>query len=71
MPGSESGDSTSIFQDGLRLPVVRVLHKNRLEDGVFQMILLNSRTPHGSGRGISRRSSARTGPESVGFKRFA
>jgi len=45
VPGSESGDSVSIFQDGLRLPLVRVLQRNRLEDGVFQMILLNSRTP--------------------------
>ena len=45
VPGSESGDSVSIFQDGLRLPLVRVMHTNRIEEGIFQTILLNSRTP--------------------------
>jgi N-methylhydantoinase B len=45
VPGSESGDSTSIFQDGLRLPVVRLVTRGRLEDGIRRTILLNSRTP--------------------------
>lgn len=45
VPGSESGDSRSIFQDGLRLPVVRVIRRGRLDDGLFRTILLNSRTP--------------------------
>jgi N-methylhydantoinase B len=46
VPGSESGDSTSIFQDGLRLPVARLVTRGRIEDGLFRTILLNSRTPH-------------------------
>jgi N-methylhydantoinase B len=46
VPGSESGDSTSIFQDGLRLPVARLVARGRIEDGLFRTILLNSRTPH-------------------------
>jgi N-methylhydantoinase B len=46
VPGSESGDSTSIFQDGLRLPVARLVTRGRLEDGLFRTILMNSRTPH-------------------------
>ncbi len=46
VPGSESGDSTSIFQDGLRLPVARLVARGRLEDGLLRTILLNSRTPH-------------------------
>jgi N-methylhydantoinase B len=45
VPGSESGDSTSIFQDGLRLPVARLVTRGRVEDGLFRTILLNSRTP--------------------------
>ncbi|MFQ5520024.1 MAG: hydantoinase B/oxoprolinase family protein [Candidatus Methylomirabilia bacterium] len=45
VPGSESGDSRTIFQDGLRIPVARILHRGRLDDGLFRTILLNSRTP--------------------------
>src|SRR5262245_30729668 len=45
VPGSESGDSTSIFQDGLRLPVARLVTRGRLEDGLYRTILMNSRTP--------------------------
>jgi len=45
VPGSESGDSTSIFQDGLRLPVARIVSRGRIEDGLLRTILLNSRTP--------------------------
>jgi N-methylhydantoinase B len=45
VPGSESGDSTSIFQDGLRLPVARLVARGRIEDGLFRTILMNSRTP--------------------------
>jgi N-methylhydantoinase B len=45
VPGSESGDSRTIYQDGLRLPVARLARRGRLEDGLFRTILLNSRTP--------------------------
>lgn len=45
VPGSESGDSRSIFQDGLRLPVARIMRRGRVEDGLLRTILLNSRTP--------------------------
>jgi N-methylhydantoinase B len=46
VPGSESGDSTSIFQEGLRLPPMRLIEAGRKRDDVWEMILLNSRTPH-------------------------
>ena len=45
VPGSESGDSTTIFQDGLRVPVARLVARGRIDDGLFRLILLNSRTP--------------------------
>src|SRR5206468_10869816 len=45
VPGSESGDSTSIFQDGLRLPVARLVTRGRIEHGLYRTILMNSRTP--------------------------
>jgi N-methylhydantoinase B len=44
-PGSESGDNTSIFQDGLRLPAMKLADAGRLRQDVASLILLNSRTP--------------------------
>jgi N-methylhydantoinase B len=46
VPGSESGDSTSIFQDGVRLPPMRLVAGGVRRDDVWEMFLLNSRTPH-------------------------
>lgn len=44
--GSESADCTSIFQEGLRLPPVRLMDADGLREDVFNIVLLNSRTPH-------------------------
>ena len=44
--GSESADCTSIFQEGLRLPPVRLMDANGINRDVFDIVLLNSRTPH-------------------------
>lgn len=44
--GSESADCTSIFQEGLRLPPVRLMDAGGLREDVFNIVLLNSRTPH-------------------------
>lgn len=46
VPGSESGDSTSIFQEGIRLPPVRIVERGRRRDDIWELFLLNSRTPH-------------------------
>ena len=45
VPGSESSDCTSIFQEGIRLPPVQLFRDGRLNQGVLDIILLNSRTP--------------------------
>ncbi len=45
VPGSMSGDSTSIFQEGLRIPVVKILDQGRICQEVVDFILLNCRTP--------------------------
>ena len=44
-PGTYNGDATEIFQEGLRLPPVRVVAKGELRKDLWQLILLNSRTP--------------------------
>jgi N-methylhydantoinase B len=45
VPGSESSDCTSIFQEGIRLPPVRLFDQGRLNQDVLDIVLLNSRTP--------------------------
>ena len=43
--GSESADCTSIFQEGLRIPPVRLARGGVLCEDVLEFILINSRTP--------------------------
>jgi N-methylhydantoinase B len=45
VPGSESAACTSIYQEGIRLPPVRVYPELGEGDGVTQIIMSNSRTP--------------------------
>ena len=42
--GSESADCTSIFQEGLRIPPVKLLDQGRLCTDVLDFVLTNSRT---------------------------
>jgi N-methylhydantoinase B len=43
--GSNSGDCTSIFEEGLRIPLVKVLAEGKLVEHVLAFIALNCRTP--------------------------
>lgn len=45
VPGSEAAVCRSIFQEGIRLPAVRIMQANKINKDVFDIILLNSRTP--------------------------
>lgn len=45
VPGSEAAVCSSIFQEGLRIPPVRIVRKGKFNEDVFAIILLNSRTP--------------------------
>ncbi len=42
--GGASGDSTSIFQEGLRIPPVRILNAGVLDQDIMDIIMLNCRT---------------------------
>ncbi|MDO5605409.1 MAG: hydantoinase B/oxoprolinase family protein [Paracoccus sp. (in: a-proteobacteria)] len=44
-PGSLTGDAVEIFQEGLRLPPVRLVDAGRPNEAVFDIIRLNSRMP--------------------------
>lgn len=43
--GSSSGDCTSIFQEGLRIPPIKICEKGTIKQDILDMILLNCRTP--------------------------
>lgn len=45
VPGSEAAVCSSIFQEGLRIPPVRIVSEGTFNDDVINIILLNSRTP--------------------------
>lgn len=45
VPGSEAAVCDSIFQEGLRLPPVRLVREGRLNRDICEIIFLNSRTP--------------------------
>ena len=44
-PGTYNSDATDIFQEGLRLPPVRVVERGHYRKDLWQLILLNTRTP--------------------------
>lgn len=45
VPGSEAAVCQSIYQEGLRIPPVRILKAGELNRDVLDILLLNSRTP--------------------------
>lgn len=44
-PGSLTGEATEIFQEGLRLPAVRIISEGEPIEPVFEIIKVNSRMP--------------------------
>lgn len=44
-PGSLTGEATEIFQEGLRLPAVKLISKGETEQSVMDIITVNSRMP--------------------------
>lgn len=44
VPGSMSGDSTSIFQEGLRIPPVKIMDEGKVVQEIMDIIMLNCRT---------------------------
>lgn len=45
VPGSNSGDTRHIFEEGLRLPTVKVMNEGELNRDVMSIVMLNSRLP--------------------------
>lgn len=67
VPGSEAGDSISIFQEGIRIPPLRIYSGGRQNSDVVEMFLLNSRTPHfGKGDLLAQVASVERGATRLG-----
>jgi N-methylhydantoinase B len=45
VPGSEAAVCQSIYQEGIRIPPVRIMQAGKVNRDVFDLVLLNSRTP--------------------------
>lgn len=44
-PGSEAAASTTVYEEGLRLPVVRLYHQGEFQNDILRIIQTNSRVP--------------------------
>jgi len=44
-PGSLSGEATEVFQEGLRLPAVKLIREGETDQAVMDIIIANSRMP--------------------------
>lgn len=44
-PGSMAGGMSEIYQEGLRIPVVRLLRAGEMQQDIFELLLLNVRLP--------------------------
>lgn len=60
VPGSESGDSTSIYQEGIRFPPVKLCEAGVRRADIWETFLLNSRTPHFSDGDLYAQIAANT-----------
>lgn len=45
VPGSTSPDCQSIYEEGIRIPLVKIVHEGVLDDDVLQLVAMNCRDP--------------------------
>ncbi|KZD07521.1 hydantoinase B/oxoprolinase family protein [Oceanibaculum pacificum] len=66
VPGSEAGDSNSIYQEGIRIPPVQIYRAGERRNDIIELFLLNSRTPHfGEGDLLAQMAAADRGIQRV------
>ncbi|NHJ85185.1 MAG: hydantoinase B/oxoprolinase family protein [Asgard group archaeon] len=44
-PGSMPGNATDVYQEGLRIPPIKIVSKGEVNNDILNLIMLNSRTP--------------------------
>jgi len=66
-PGSLSGDAVEIYQEGLRIPPVRLWREGEVDRDLLDLLLLNVRTPEERWGDLrAQRAACRTGIERLG-----
>lgn len=66
VPGSISGSSREIYQEGLRIPLIRLGRRDQLDSNVVDLILRNVRVPHETfGDMTAQVASCRRGAERI------
>ena len=45
VPGTNAGDATDLFQEGLVIPPVKLDRRGELNEDVYEFIVANTRTP--------------------------
>jgi len=66
-PGSLAGDAREIFQEGLRIPPVRLWRKGDVDRDLLDLVLLNVRTPEERWGDLrAQHAACRTGIERMG-----
>lgn len=64
--GTYNPEATEIFHEGVRIPPVRLMQAGRMDDGLFRLLMLNTRTPHlQEGDLLAMIGSARIGAEEL------
>ena len=67
VPGTNSGDATDLFQEGLLIPPLKILRRGELNADVEEMICANTRTPEVTWGDISAQINTNT----YGLTQFA
>jgi N-methylhydantoinase B len=65
-PGSEAAASTTVYEEGLRLPVVRLYRQGEFQDDILRIIQTNSRVP----RNIEGDLKAQVASIRIGIRRM-
>jgi N-methylhydantoinase B len=45
VPGSMSGNATEIYQEGIRIPPIKIMERGRMNDAALELLLANMRVP--------------------------
>lgn len=64
IPGSSSAKARTIFEEGLRIPIIRIARQNKIDDDLMKLIALNSRLPEE--RALDLRVQIATNEKGVG-----
>ena len=66
VPGSTSGDADSMFQEGIRIPVIRMCENEKINPSVMDILLDNTRVPQEREGDLTAQISAKL----IGIKRL-